>query len=105
MLQDSVLRGGVHGTHHGANRPDEADSEDYPWIRRHDAERKAILKQSPGNECGDGKSSTCILEALVQVGPLGLRKRIAGFTVQESVSRDDRSSNRCLQATSARHFS
>lgn len=104
VLQYRVLRRGVHSTHHGADGSNKTHSKDHPRIGRHDAERKAILEHSPGNESGDCETSTRVLEALVQVGPLSQGKRIAGLAVQEGVGGDNCSCNRCLQAGLARNF-
>ena len=65
VLQHRVLRRSVHSTHHGADGPNETDSEDHPRIGRHDAERKAIFEHGSGYECSDCETSTRVLEALV----------------------------------------
>ena len=45
VLQDGVLRGGVHGTHHGTDATSQTNTENDPRIRRHEAEGEAGLEE------------------------------------------------------------
>lgn len=65
VLQDYVLRGRVHSTHHGADAANQTDTKNDPRIRRHQAEREAGLEERAGGESGHRQTATGIHEALM----------------------------------------
>lgn len=96
MLQHSILRRCVHSAHHRTDGTGQTDSQYDPGIGGHHAEGKAILEHSARDERSDGKTSSGVLEALMQVRSLSLGECIASLAVEEGVDTNDSSSDRDL---------
>jgi hypothetical protein len=73
VLQDGVLRRCPHNTHHSTNRPNQADSENNPWVCCHNADRGARTEKSTSAKGREDKASTSVLEGLMEVRPLACR--------------------------------
>lgn len=97
VLQDCVLRGRVHSTHHGTDAANQTDAKHDPRICRHKAESEARLEERAGGESGHRETATGVHETLMQVGLLYRREPISCLPVEENVHPDDSPCNGRLQ--------
>lgn len=90
-----LLRRRIESSKHGSDASNQADTEDKPRVRRHQAIRPAVHVQSSSGNTDDTNTKTSVQESVVQVAALKWRHAtvLSRFAVEDHVRNQNRSSD------------